>query len=61
MILPGGDPDAGIPADQADIHGIERTPLKTKCVIAPRVNDSLDQIDDVDPLDNSLSLNHHSD
>ena len=25
-ILPGGDPDAGIPADQARVHGIERGP-----------------------------------
>ena len=25
-ILPGGDPDAGIPTDQARIHGIERGP-----------------------------------
>lgn len=25
-ILPGGDPDAGIPADQARIHGIQRGP-----------------------------------
>ena len=24
MIQPGGDPDAGMPADQAEIHGIER-------------------------------------
>ena len=23
MILPGGDPDAGMPADQVEIHGIE--------------------------------------
>ena len=23
-ILPGGDPDAGMPADQAQVHGIER-------------------------------------
>ena len=25
-ILPGGDPDAGMPTDQARIHGIERGP-----------------------------------
>lgn len=25
-VLPGGDPDAGIPADQARIHGIQRGP-----------------------------------
>lgn len=25
-ILPGGDPDAGMPADQARVHGIERGP-----------------------------------
>ncbi len=25
-ILPGGDPDAGMPTDQAQIHGIERGP-----------------------------------
>ena len=24
VILPGGDPDAGMPADQAEIHGTER-------------------------------------
>ena len=26
MIQPGGDPDAGMPADQAEIHGTERGP-----------------------------------
>ena len=26
VIQPGGDPDAGMPADQAEIHGIERQP-----------------------------------
>ena len=26
MIQPGGDPDAGMPADQAELHGIERQP-----------------------------------
>ena len=29
-ILPGGDPDAGMPADQARIHGIERGPHITE-------------------------------
>lgn len=27
VILPGGDPDAGMPADQAEIHGTERHPV----------------------------------
>lgn len=34
-ILPGGDPDAGIPADQARIHGIERGPHITEQSTAP--------------------------
>lgn len=34
-ILPGGDPDAGIPADQARIHGIERGPHITEQTTAP--------------------------
>lgn len=29
-IIPGGDPDAGIPADQARIHGIQRGPHITE-------------------------------
>ena len=27
VIQPGGDPDAGMPADQAEIHGIDRHPV----------------------------------
>ena len=26
IIPPGGDPDAGMPAEEADVHGIERQP-----------------------------------
>lgn len=29
-IIPGGDPDAGIPVDQAQIHGIQRGPHITE-------------------------------
>lgn len=37
-LLPGGDPDAGIPVDQARIHGIERGPHITtdNVVVGPQ-------------------------
>lgn len=54
-ILPGGDPDAGMPADQAEIHGTERVPVEsaeegdhTERPSSPPVTDVVDNIDEVD-------------
>ena len=53
-ILPGGDPDAGMPAEQAEIHGIERAPppedQDQDQELYPVVTDSLDNTDDGDPV-----------
>lgn len=70
VIQPGGDPDAGMPADQAEIHGTERhpvpdtepeqepepEPVETNEQGDPPITDTLDNIDedDVDPVDNNI-------
>lgn len=47
IIEPGGDPDAGIPADQAEIHGVDRAPPPLEEPERfPVVTDSLDNIDE---------------
>jgi len=52
VILPGGDPDAGMPADQAEIHGIERGPPAEDHDQEPYpvTTDSLDNIDEGVPV-----------
>ena len=69
VIQPGGDPDAGMPADQAEIHGTERHPVpdtepepesgpvETDEQVEPPNTDTLDNIDedDVDPVDNNVN------
>ena len=57
MVLPGGDPDAGMPAEQAEIHGTERGPPLEEPERYPIVTDSLDNIDDVDQVDNNDGSN----
>ena len=58
MVQPGGDPDAGMPAEQAEIHGTERGPPTDESERYPAVTDSLDNIDDdIDPVDNNDSSN----
>ena len=53
-ILPGGDPDAGMPAEQAEIHGIDRAPPSEDQdqdqELYPVVTDSLDNTDEGDPV-----------
>lgn len=53
-ILPGGDPDAGMPAEQAEIHGIDRAPASEDQdqdqELYPVVTDSLDNTDEGDPV-----------
>ena len=48
-IVPGGDPDAGMPAEQADIHGIHRgSPPQIEEPITrphPPATDGLDNIE----------------
>lgn len=49
-ILPGGDPDAGMPAEQAEIHGIKRgsPPPLTEQSERPVPTDGIDNIDEVE-------------
>ena len=53
-IVPGGDPDAGMPAEQADVHGIHRgSPPQTEDTGTrphPPATDGLDNIE----VDNSI-------
>ena len=64
-ILPGGDPDAGIPAEQAEIHGTDRVPVESveegdqsERPSSPPVTDVVDNIDEVDiTVDNTGSSN----
>ena len=50
MILPGGDPDAGMPAEQAEIHGIERGGPTEDQDQETYPTDSLDNIDEGVPV-----------
>ena len=52
VVLPGGDPDAGIPAEQANVHGTERVPPggggEGEGFDPVVVREGLDDIDEVD-------------
>ena len=72
VIQPGGDPDAGMPADQAEIHGTERHPIpdtepEHESVTIedneqgdPPINDSIDNIDEDDTIDDSVDQDKHT-
>lgn len=59
-ILPGGDPDAGIPVDQARVHGIERGPHITDTHPTEHLpyistTEEIPPLDDVDNDNNALT------
>ena len=73
VIQPGGDPDAGMPADQAEIHGTERHPIpdtehENESVTIenndeqgdPPIADSIDNIDEDNVNDDSVGQNKHT-
>jgi len=51
-IIPGGDPDAGMPASEAEIHGIDRTRGPEHQVSQDTsISESLDHIDEEAEID----------
>ena len=55
-ILPGGNPDAGIPATEADIHGIDRMRGPEHQVSQDTsISESLDHIDEEAEIDDDSS------
>ena len=55
-ILPGGDPDAGMPATEADIHGIDRSRGPEHQVSQDTsISESLDHIDEEAEIDDDSS------
>ena len=55
-IIPGGDPDAGMPAPEAEIHGIDRTRAPEHQVSQDTsISESLDHIDEEAEIDDDSS------